>query len=253
MKSVFILAKITFQEMVREKFFLVVAFMAVLLLGISLLLGSLSFAEQKRILVDLGFGAIEISALGIALFSGSFVISKEVEKQTCLLLLSKPLSRDQFFIGKWLGLTFLITVTHFALCAILFLLLQQFEFLFPFALIALSIWFKILVMLSLVFLISGLVRPIFALLFGMTVYLLGHWLSDLEFFVKKSQDQALQVLFKIVHEVTPQFYRFNWKSYPFLEKGVPMDQIGALLFYMSAWIVLMLVLAVTVFRRKDIV
>ncbi len=253
MKSVLILAKITFQEMIREKFFLVVVFISILLLAISLLLGSLSFAEQQRILVDLGFGAIEISNLGIVLFSGAFIISKEIEKQTCLLLLAKPLSRDQFFIGKWLGLAALMTVTHFILSGILFFLLQQPQLLVSFFFASLSVWLKILVILSLVFLVSGLVRPIFSLLFGMTIYMLGHWLHDLGFFAKKSQDQLLQNLFRIVHEITPQFYRFNWKSYVFLEKGISFQELWSMIFYLTSWTIFLLVLAVAVFRRKDIV
>ncbi len=253
MKSIFILAKITFQEMIREKFFIVVVFASLILLAISLLLGSLSFAEQKRILVDLGFGVIELSGLGIALFSGAFLITREIEKQTCLLLLSKPLSRGQFLVGKWLGLTFLITLTVVLLSSGLFLLLQQFEYFASFLIITISIWLKILVLLSLVFLVSGLVRPIFSLLFGLTVYLLGHWLNDLEFFVNKTKDESLINFFKFFHELIPQFYRFNWKSYTFLEKSIDIAQVAPMSFYLIAWSVFLLTLAVVVFRRKDIV
>lgn len=253
MRSIFILAKITFQEMIREKFFVVVIFAAFMLLGISLLLGSLSFSEQKRILVDLGFGAIELSCLGIVLFSGSFVMAKEIEKQTCLLLLSKPLSRGQFLVGKWFGLVLLISMTIFLLGTVLFFLLQQFQYLQNFLLILFSIELKILVVLSLVFLVSGLVRPVFSLLFGMTVYLLGHWLNDLEFFAKKADDQSIMILYKVIHEITPQFYRMNWKSYFFLEKGVLASQYIPLFFYLLAWTTFLLALSVAVFRRKDIV
>jgi len=253
MKSVLILARITFQEMIREKFFVVVIFASIILLLVSLLLGSLSFAEQKRILIDLGYAAIELSCLGLVLFSGAFIIAKEVEKQTCLLLLSKPLSRGQFLLGKWLGLVFLITMTNALLSAVLFFLLHQPEFFGHFVTISFSIWLKALVTLSLVFLSSGIVRPIFSLLFGMTVYLLGHWLNDLAFFVKKSNDQGLQTLFNVIHEITPQFYRFNWKSYYYLEKGISSDQIAPMCFYLATWGILLLSLSIAVFRRKDIV
>jgi len=253
MKSILILAKITFQEMIREKFFVVVVFVSFLLMGISLILGSLSFAEQKRILVDLGFSAIEVCTLGIALFSGSFMISREIEKQTCLLLLSKPLSRGQFLIGKWLGMVFLITMTNAILSVFLFLLMQQQEFFLTFVMSSISIWMKIIVLLSLVFLFSSVVRPVFCLLFGLTVYLLGHWLSDLEFFAKKANDEGVMALFRLVHELTPQFYRFNWKSYHFLEVGIASKDWFSMLFYLVVWSALLLTFAVSIFRRRDIV
>ena len=253
MKSIFILAKNTFQEMVREKFFLIVIFVSCLLLGVSLLLGSLSFDEQKRILIDLGFAAIELSAFGIAVFSGSFVISREIEKQTCLVLLAKPLSRGQFLIGKWLGISFLVTTTISILSLMLFVLLQQNEFYLTFMAITVSLWMKTLVILAIVFFMSCLVRPVFCLLFGMTIYLLGHWLNDLQFFALKTKDDLVISLFNIVHEITPNFYRFNWKSYHFLEAGIPFKDFATMIFHLSLWIAIFIFLSVQLFRRKDIV
>ncbi len=253
MKSAIILAKITFQELIREKFFIVAVFASMLLLAVSLLLGSLTFAEQQRIIVDFGFAAIELSSLGIVLFSGAFIITKEIEKQTCLLLLSKPLSRGQFLVGKWLGLVLLITMTIILLSSVLFLLVRQFNFLGNFLIISFSIWLKTIVILSLVFLVSGVVRPVFSLLFGMTIYLLGHWLHDLEFFANKTKDEFIINSFRVLHELTPQFYRFNWKSYYFLEKGIGSGQLYPMFFYLSLWAFVLLILAVLVFRRKDIV
>ena len=61
MKKVMVIAKTTLQEMIRERLFIVVIFMAAVLFGVSLLLGALSFREQQRILANLGFTAIEVA------------------------------------------------------------------------------------------------------------------------------------------------------------------------------------------------
>ena len=114
MAKVFTLAKTTLQEMLREKVFSIVLLIAVALLGLSFLLGALSFAEQRKILADFGFLAIEIGLLGVSLFSGSYLISKEIEKQTCLLILSRPVSRQQFILGKILGVVALTTLLLFS-------------------------------------------------------------------------------------------------------------------------------------------
>ena len=96
MKSAMILAKITFQELIREKFFIVAVFASIMLLAVSLLLGSLTFAEQQRIIVDFGFAAIELSCLGIVLFSGAFIITKEIEKQTCYFIFNLAENNSYF-------------------------------------------------------------------------------------------------------------------------------------------------------------
>lgn len=258
MNRTMVIAKNSFQEMVRERFFLVILFGAVALLSMSLLLGALSFAEQKRILADLGLAAIELSILFMALFQGAYIIQKEIEKQTCLVLLAKPISRTEFLIGKWLGVVFLISVTQLALGSVLFLLLTDFtmtpvdfsqaQYLY----VSLCIWLKVVVLLSVVFLFGIMVRPLFALLFGFSLYLLGHWLNDLKYFAEKSKDEGLIFLSQVIHEIVPQFYRFNWKSYYFLQQSFDLNQVLIMVGYLLTWIVLFLVLSSAYFKGKDI-
>jgi len=258
MSRVFVIAKNSLQEMIREKFFLVIVFGAIALLGLSLLLGALSFAEQKRILADLGLSAIELATLFMALFQGSYIIQKEIEKQTCLVLLAKPITRAEFLIGKWLGVVFLIGVTHFMLSFVLYVLLTDFSFtstefgILQFVLISFSLFLQTLVILSVVLLFGIMIRPLFALLFGLSLYMLGHWLNDLKFFAEKSKDEGMILLSKIVHEIVPQLYRFNWKSYYFLQQNFNFEQIATMTAYLLTWVVLFLLLSSAYFKGKDI-
>ena len=100
MKSILTIAQTTFRELVREKMFIIIFFLAIALLLFSVALSNLSIWEFQRILSDFSLASMEIAGLGIALFSGSFMIFKEIEKQTCLLLLSKPVSRSEFIGGR---------------------------------------------------------------------------------------------------------------------------------------------------------
>lgn len=258
MKRILVIAQNTFQEMVREKFFLVVIFGSVALILLSLLLGSLSFDEKKRILADLGFAAIQVAALCLALFQGAYIIQKEVEKQTCLVLLAKPISRAQFILGKWLGLLFLLSVVHFALGTVLYFLMTDFNLsasdfnLSQYIFISLSLWLQTLLLSSLVLLFSLLVRPLFSLLFGFSIYLLGHWLNDLKFFAQKSEDETMVLLSKIIHEVVPQLYRFNWKSYYYLQQNFQSTDVLLMTVYLAVWTAFCLLLASITFKGKDI-
>jgi Cu-processing system permease protein len=256
MGKIYTLSLTTLREALRERIFWVVIFLAVGLFALSFLMGALSFAEQRKILTDFGFLAIQISALGVSLFSGAYLLAKEVEKQTCLLILSRPVSRDQFILGKALGLIALNTILMAALGVVLWGLLglwAEKALWVSFLEICMSLWFESVVVLSLVICFSLVVRPVLALVAGIMVFLLGHWLGDLAFFAQKSQEESLVKIVEGLHWITPNLYRMNWKSAYFLEKGIPNADILWMFGHMVGWTLLALVATSFLFRRKDIV
>lgn len=257
MFKVWALSVTTLREMMRERVFFVVIFLAAALLGLSFLLGALSFAEQRRIITDFGFLAMQVALLGVSLFSGSYLISKEVEKQTCLLILSRPVTRGQFILGKLFGVaalnTLLMGSLGLLLCFLLGLWTSSAQIWWTFFEIVLSLWLESLVVLCLVIAMSMIVRPVLALGGGTIVFLLGHWLGDLAFFAQKSQQEFFISFVRILHWVTPNFYKMNWKSASFLDAGVPVQNFIWMLAHMTGWIVLLILIAIFFFRRKDIV
>jgi len=256
MAKVWALARTTLREMLREKVFLVVVLIAIALLGLSFLLGALSFAEQRKILTDFGFLAIQVAALGVSLFSGSYLLAKEIEKQTCLLILSRPVSREQFIIGKILGVVALNTLLMVALGLVLWVLLGLYSepgLWLSFAEICLSLWFESSVLLCMVICFSLVVRPVLALGAGFMMFLLGHWLGDLTFFAEKSKEVVFIQAVKVLHWLSPNLYRMNWKSAYFLENGIPAQNVGWMLAHMTGWAILLVLIANFLFRRKDIV
>ncbi|WP_413944131.1 ABC transporter permease [Bdellovibrio sp. HCB-162] len=256
MGKVWALAKTTLREMLREKVFLVVVLIAVALLALSFLLGALSFAEQRKILTDFGFLAIQVAALGVSLFSGSYLLAKEIEKQTCLLILSRPVSREQFILGKIFGVLALNTLLLTALGVLLWVLLglwKEPNLWLSFVEICLSLWFESAVILCLVICFSLIVRPVLALGAGFMVFLLGHWLGDLSFFAEKSKEELFIQAVKVFHWITPNLYRMNWKSAYFLENGIPAQNVGWMLAHMTGWGILLILATNFFFRRKDIV
>ncbi|MNJ92479.1 ABC-2 family transporter protein [compost metagenome] len=254
MSKVFTLAKNTFIEMLHEKLFFVVVIVAVLLFGLSFLLGALSFDEQMKILADFGFLAIQLSSLGIALFSGSYLLSKEIEKQTCLLVLARPVSRDQFIVGKFLGVLILNTLLVLFLGLALALLLGiDGNQLISYLEICISLWLESTVILALVLWLSLVIRPVLALAFGFVIFLLGHWLGDLAFFAEKSKELVFINLIKVLHWIVPNFYRMNWKSSFYLKEGIAPSEFGWMLIHTGGWVLILILAANYFFRRKDIV
>src|SRR3954465_10236976 len=101
MRAVRFVAVSVFKESVRDKVLYNLVVFAVLLISISYLLGQLTAGQDIKIIKDLGLAAISTFGLLIAVFIGIGLVWKEVEKRSIYSLLSKPLRRSEFVLGKY--------------------------------------------------------------------------------------------------------------------------------------------------------
>src|SRR3954471_5068071 len=113
MRAIRYIAVNVFKESVRDKVLYNLVFFAVLLIAVSFLLGQLTAGQDIKIIKDLGLAAISIFGLFISVFIGIGLVSKEVERRSIYSILSKPVRREEFIVGKYLGLvlTLLVNVT----------------------------------------------------------------------------------------------------------------------------------------------
>jgi len=100
----------TFRESVRERVLYNLLFFAVIMTVSGLLLGELSIRQDAKIIKDLGLAAMDLFGTLIALFVGVGLVSKEIERRSLHPLLAKPVSRDEFLVGKFAGLGFTLLV-----------------------------------------------------------------------------------------------------------------------------------------------
>jgi Cu-processing system permease protein len=124
MRAMMIIASNTFREIIRDRILYGIVVFALLLIGLSLALGGLSFSEEARISANFGFTGIQLSTAVLAIFIGSTLVSRELEKQTILTLLARPITRTQFLLGKLLGLIFVIMTVMAGLALVLALVLM---------------------------------------------------------------------------------------------------------------------------------
>ncbi len=253
MKKIKTLAWTTFQELIRERFFAVGFIVAILLVMLSYLLGNLSIDEASRILFNLGVLAIELVTLSLGIFAGARLVSKEIELRTCQIILTRPLSRIHFLLGKWFGLFLFIFSVLIGLSILVLLLGGQSFFKTSFLWISLGIGLKAWLIMTFVFLSSLVLRPVLAALIGICVYLLGHSIEDIKFFVRiKGAAEEYPPFITIIEKIVPRFDLFNWKSFYFLEKTFSEKQIFLMISHYSVWIIFLLIISLISWRKKDI-
>ncbi len=108
MFKVLAIALNTFKEAVRNKILYFLLIFAILIIVFSNFISDLSIAAPEKLIKDLGLASIDFFGFLIAVFVGVYLVYNELDKKTIYTIVSKPIDRYQFILGKFFGL--LITI-----------------------------------------------------------------------------------------------------------------------------------------------
>ena len=101
---IYAIALNTYREAVRDRVLFGVLVLAAGVLGLTLALGELSLDQQMRVVTDLGLASISLFSVIVAIFLGSSLLYKEIERKTLYVILPKPIARFEFLLGKYFGI-----------------------------------------------------------------------------------------------------------------------------------------------------
>ncbi len=107
------IASNTFREAVRDRVLYNLIVFAVLMSGASILVGQISIDIERLVVINLGLTAVSLFGMVIAIFIGIGLVSKEIEKRTLYTVLSRPVRRWEFIVGKFFGLAGTLVVNTF--------------------------------------------------------------------------------------------------------------------------------------------
>lgn len=253
-KAIYIIAKNTHREIIRDRILYGLLVFAVLLIGLSMALGQLTYAEQTRITIDFGFTAIHLSAAILSIFVGSTLVAREIDKKTILTLLARPITRAQFIIGKSLGLVSVIVVATFLLALVLALILRtaeaQLNSTFLIGLYGILIEASLLLTCTIFF--GSFATPMMAVSFSIGIFIIGHWLDSLKYFTEKSQSAAFKKLGEVVMAICPNLEKFNWRTLFVYNDPIPVADVIASTAYGFAWCTLLIILSTLILQRRDL-
>lgn len=255
MKSIRVIATNTFREIIRDRILYGIIVFALLLIGVSLALGSLSFAEQARISANFGFTGIQIATAILAVFVGSSLVSKEIDKQTILTLLVRPITRAQYLLGKFMGLLMVLGTVAAGLVLVLLgvVLALELKIVPSFFVAIYGVGLEAMILVSMALFFGTFARPMMTVIFTMSFFLIGHWVDSLDFFVQKSESASFKIIGKALGFIVPNLERFNWRAAPVYGDAVPVDEILKATFYGAGWVLFFLSATILIFRRKDFV
>jgi ABC-type transport system involved in multi-copper enzyme maturation permease subunit len=245
----------TIREARRHKIFYSIFFFALIIILNSFLFTHLTIATYDRILRDVGTTAIDFFGVLLAIFLGVGMVSREVDRRTVYTVVTKPIRRADFIIGKYLGLSGVLLVT-LGLMFVCFLgvvaMISQEQvnlgtllWYFGLRLVELSI------LVSFAILMSTFTTSALSAFFTVGFFIIGRLSSDLHFFGSRSDSAVVRVISEGLYYALPNLERFNVSRQitynEVVDAGTSLLSVGYGLLYTAAF----LIFAMVVFERRD--
>ena len=265
MRAILLVAGAVFRESVRDRVPYSMVLFAVLLMAASYLISQMTAGQDVKMIKDLGLASIAIFGLLIAVFIGIGLVSKEVERKSIYGLLSKPVSRPQFILGKFLGLVLTLVINIGAMTAAFYAVLfymttanpavEAAAFaptLDPRLMIAvLLILAELTLVTALALFFSTFSSPLLATLLTLGLWVAGHFNADLRHFENVVDSAAVAWMARVLYYVLPNLAPFDVKAE--VVHGIPVTVRHVVLTsaYGLTYTGLLLVAAIAVFRRRD--
>ncbi|MDX6445707.1 MAG: hypothetical protein QOH71_2781 [Blastocatellia bacterium] len=208
------IARNAFREAVRDRVLYNLVVFVLLLIAGAIFLGEISAGQEAKIIVDLGLSAILLFGVFIAIFVGVGLVYKEIERRTLYAILSKPVGRGQFLLGKYLGLclTLLVNVAIMGVGLSLALIYVKRGW-DP---LAVRIWpaiFLIYVELAILtgvaMLFSAFSSPALSALLTFFVFVIGHFSSDLKTLAGSMGSAPTRWVFAGLYYLLPNLANYN--------------------------------------------
>lgn len=253
----------TFRETVRDRVLYAILIFACLATIAGSVFGSLSADQDMRVLEDLGLCAISVFGGVIALFIGTTLVFKEIDKRTIYLIVTKPIWRWEFITGKFLGLSLCIFVTNFAMglffLAVIYWQSGSFLAAAPMFCALALIYLELVLLVAMATFFSTFCTPLMSMIFTFGLWLVGHLSFSFEMLKKmalekENPNQAAAILADFLHYSMPDLAKLTQIRSEFMDASLSPGAANSLAWitiYIVAYVVLLLSLSSAIAERKE--
>ena len=253
-----------FKESVRDKVLYNLVFFAVLLIGTSYLIGQLTAGQDIKIIKDLGLAATSVFGLFIAVFIGIGLVSKEVDRRSIYAVLSKPIRRHEFIVGKYLGLVLTLLINVSVMTVAVYAVLAGMAWLGgswmtperpavdPLLLKAfLLIFLQLMIVTAIALFFSTFSSPMLAAALTFGLFVVGHFNADLKNFETVIDSKPAVYLARAMYYLLPNLAPLDVKAQIVHGQPVPWSYLGLNTLYALTYVLALVLAAMFIFSRRD--
>ncbi len=250
------IAGITFKEAKRDRILYLLFFFAAVAIIASRVLAILTVGDRVKIIKDVGLASISIFGVLMAVLIGTSLVYKEIDKKTIFTLLSKPLHRAEFILGKFFGLvlTLLVMTVGMSLIFLGLVYLHTFRIEWTMLVAIAYIFLELVLITAVAILFSSFSTPILSSIFSLSFYLIGHLLLGPGAAHQEDDEPgAGRSAARFLYTFLPDLENFNFKTE--VVHGLPIPA-GIYLYsflYGICYTAFILALAILIFRRRDFI
>jgi ABC-type transport system involved in multi-copper enzyme maturation permease subunit len=255
-----------FKESVRDKVLYNLVAFAVLLIAVSYLLGQLTAGQDVKIIKDLGLAAIATFGLFIAVFIGIGLVWKEVDRRSVYSVLSKPIRRSEFILGKYAGLALTLLVNLSVMTLAFYAVLAYLQAQFPDSVRAswpapatdpgmlkaiVLIFVELLLVTAIALFLSTFSSPFLSAALTFGLWIIGHFNADLRNFEAVVESRPVAYIARGLYYILPNFAAFDVKTQVVHALPVPAAYVATTIAYGAVYTSLLVTAAILIFSRRD--
>src|SRR5262245_19345654 len=219
-------------------------------------MGRIAVGQEMKIIIDLGLSAMTIFGVLIAIFLGIGLVSKEIENNAIANILSKPVRRSEFLLGKYFGLCLTLFVNSAVMAAAITLALvyvrsgdaAQLRIIWP------AVWLiflELAIVTAVALLFSCFSSPTLSALFALLIFLIGRWSPDLKLLAETSSSTATREVSRALYHLLPNLANFNYINETARGGMAPWRMVSGITAYAVFYIAAMMAASVLIFNRRN--
>lgn len=255
-RAVLAIALNTLREAVRNKVFGSLMFFASLMLFFSLVLAQMSLHQEVRLVLNVTFFASTIFTMILSVYSSVTLLHTEFERRTIYTILTKPIRRWQFLLGKYIGVLALVVIilVVMGILSALILWTQDASLTSTFVYAYAALFLQMTIVAALAQCLATFSSPLLSGFATVALFIGGHLFSQIklvqQLLVERGAGALAQAL-SGVRVLLPNLESLNLSTELTYTIAVPSSYLAGALWYTSSYVLVVLCLGMIIFSRKD--
>ncbi|MFC2173838.1 ABC transporter permease [Acidobacteriota bacterium] len=256
MRNLVLIGICTVREAFRSRVLYLLGIFSILLVLGSVFVGLLTVGDETRVTVDMGLAGISIFGMLIIIFLGVQMVIQEVRERTIYPVLTRPLGRHVYLLGKMLGLflTVFINAALMTVVMILVLLVGGGEVEWGILYAVFFTLFEFMILISFAVFFSTFSTPILSSVLTLCIYLIGHLSWGLNEFASNPRFATAPIRFiaRLFYYILPNLEYLNIRNEVIHGWEPGLRYVMSAAAYGMVYAAFITALSVLIFRRKDI-
>jgi ABC-type transport system involved in multi-copper enzyme maturation permease subunit len=256
MRKIAAIAVNTGREAIRNRILYSILFFAVVMVAISAVFGAVSIGDRVKYMKDFSLMSVSLFGVIIAVVLGVNLLHQELGKRTIVNILSKPVARWQFVVGKFLGLLATLTLIAGSMAAGVVAAFTLFTGAFDAGLLvasAASLLEITIVIAVAIFFSSLVVTPSLAGMFTIATFIAGRSAAHLTYFFSGEQPPLITGLARLLYWLLPRLDHYAVADRLVYGEALSLPHLSALVGYAIAYSGVLLLCSVALFSRREFV